>query len=56
LSCDSGQPRGKDDKHIREVKARGAVVLAIAKESNKQVCKVADVVVTIPDVDSFIAR
>lgn len=41
--------------NIREVKARGAVVLAIAKESNKQVCKVADVVVTIPDVDSFIA-
>jgi len=33
--------------NIREVKARGAVVLAIAKESNKQVCKVADVVVTI---------
>jgi len=32
--------------NIREVKARGAVVLAIAKESNKQVCKVADVVVT----------
>ena len=41
--------------NIREVKARGAVVLAIAKESNKQVCKAADVVVTIPDVDSFIA-
>jgi len=41
--------------NIREVKARGATVLAIAKESNKQVLKVADVVVTIPDVDSLIA-
>ncbi|HHV29470.1 glutamine--fructose-6-phosphate transaminase (isomerizing) [Acetivibrio mesophilus] len=41
--------------NIKEVKARGAVVLAIAKESNKQVCKAADVVVTIPDVDSLIA-
>lgn len=41
--------------NIREVKARGATVLAIAKESNKQVSKAADVVVTIPDVDSLIA-
>ncbi|HOM03146.1 MAG TPA: glutamine--fructose-6-phosphate transaminase (isomerizing) [Acetivibrio sp.] len=41
--------------NIKEVKARGAVVLAIAKESNKQVSKVADVVVAIPDVDSLIA-
>ena len=41
--------------NIREVKARGATVLAIAKESNKQVLKAADVVVTIPDVDSLIA-
>jgi glucosamine--fructose-6-phosphate aminotransferase (isomerizing) len=41
--------------NIREVKARGATVLAIAKESNKLVPKVADVVVTIPDVDSLIA-
>lgn len=41
--------------NIKEVKARGAVVLAIAKESNKQVYKAADVVVTIPDVDSLIA-
>lgn len=41
--------------NIREVKARGATVLAIAKESNNQVLKAADVVVTIPDVDSLIA-
>ncbi|WP_010248471.1 glutamine--fructose-6-phosphate transaminase (isomerizing) [Acetivibrio cellulolyticus] len=41
--------------NIREVKARGATVLAITKESNQQVEKVADVVVTIPDVDSLIA-
>ena len=41
--------------NIREVKARGATVLAIAKESNQQVCKAADVVVTIPDVYSLLA-
>jgi glucosamine--fructose-6-phosphate aminotransferase (isomerizing) len=41
--------------NIREVKARGATVLAIAKESNQQVSKAADVVVTIPDIDSLIA-
>jgi len=41
--------------NIREVKARGATVLAIAKESNQQVAKAADVVFTIPDVDSLVA-
>jgi glucosamine--fructose-6-phosphate aminotransferase (isomerizing) len=41
--------------NIKEVKARGAVVLAIARESNEQVHKVADEVFTIPDVDAFIA-
>ena len=41
--------------NIREVKARGAIVLAIAKESNQQVNKAADVVITIPDVDSLVA-
>ncbi|AEV69518.1 glutamine--fructose-6-phosphate transaminase (isomerizing) [Acetivibrio clariflavus] len=41
--------------NIREVKARGATVLAIAKESNKQAEKAADVVFTIPDVDSLVA-
>jgi len=41
--------------NIREVKARGAIVLAIAKEGNQQVAKAADVVFTIPDVDSLVA-
>jgi len=41
--------------NIKEVKARGAIVLAIARESNEQVHKVADVVFTIPDVDPFLA-
>ncbi|PQQ68328.1 glutamine--fructose-6-phosphate transaminase (isomerizing) [Acetivibrio saccincola] len=41
--------------NIKEVKARGATVLAIARESNEQVHKVADEVFTIPDVDPFIA-
>ncbi|HQA58674.1 MAG TPA: glutamine--fructose-6-phosphate transaminase (isomerizing) [Acetivibrio sp.] len=45
----------KTISNIKEVKARGAIVLAITKESNKQVGKVADVVVTVPDVDSLIA-
>lgn len=41
--------------NIKEVKARGATVLAIAKESNKQVYKAADEVFTFPDVDSLVA-
>lgn len=41
--------------NIREVKARGATVLAIAKESNQQVAKAADVVFSIPDIDSLVA-
>ena len=41
--------------NIREVKARGAVVLAITQEKNKEVEKVADVVIKIPDVDSLVA-
>lgn len=36
--------------NIREVKARGAVVMAITQERNKDVAKVADTVVTIPDI------
>ncbi|MFZ5985698.1 MAG: glutamine--fructose-6-phosphate transaminase (isomerizing) [Bacillota bacterium] len=55
--CPMTQDRLMDKmiSNIKEVKARGAVVLAIAKESNKQVHKAADVVVTIPDIDSLIA-
>ena len=41
--------------NIKEVKARGAVVMAITQERNKDVEKVADIVVTIPDVDSILA-
>ena len=39
--------------NIREVKARGAVVLAVTTEKNReQAAKVADEVITIPDMDS----
>jgi len=42
--------------NIREVKARGAVVLAITQEKNKEeLQKTADMVLTIPDVDSLTA-
>jgi glutamine---fructose-6-phosphate transaminase (isomerizing) len=41
--------------NIKEVKARGATVLAITQEKNKQVAKVADEVVWIPNVDPLIA-
>lgn len=41
--------------NIREVKARGAVVMAITQERNTYVEKVADIVVTIPDVDPMLA-
>lgn len=41
--------------NIKEVKARGAVVMAITQERNRDVEKVADMVITIPDVDSVLA-
>ena len=42
--------------NIREVKARGAVVLAITQQKNAEVLeKVADMVVTIPDIDPLLA-
>ncbi len=42
--------------NIREVKARGAVVLAITQEKNcEELKKTADLVITIPDVDSLTA-
>lgn len=42
--------------NIREVKARGAVVLAIAaKRHAEEVGKVADAVITIPDIDPLLA-
>ena len=41
--------------NIREVKARGAVVMAITQERNAGVEKVADMVINIPDVDPLLA-
>ncbi len=41
--------------NIKEVKARGAVVMAITQEKNKEVEKAADIVIKIPDVDSVLA-
>lgn len=42
--------------NVREVKARGAVVLAITCEKHaSDVAKIADSVITIPDVDSLLA-
>lgn len=41
--------------NIKEVKARGAVVMAVTQERNREVEKVADIVITIPDVDSILA-
>lgn len=41
--------------NIKEVKARGAVVLAVTVESNKDVEKEADYVLKIPDVDPMLA-
>ncbi|MDY4976925.1 MAG: glutamine--fructose-6-phosphate transaminase (isomerizing) [Clostridia bacterium] len=41
--------------NIKEVKARGAVVLAVTMESNKDVEKEADYVLKIPDVDPMLA-
>lgn len=41
--------------NIKEVKARGATVLAITQEKNKEVEKAADMVIKIPNVDSLIA-
>ncbi len=41
--------------NIKEVKARGAVVMAITQEHNEEVEKVSDLVIKIPDVDSLLA-
>lgn len=41
--------------NIKEVKARGAHVIAIAKEGNTEIEKVADKVIYIPQVDDVIA-
>lgn len=41
--------------NIKEVKARGAIILAITQSKNKDVEKVADLVVKIPDIDPLLA-
>ena len=41
--------------NIREVKARGATVLAITQQKNTEVEKLADIVVFIPDIDPLLA-
>ncbi len=41
--------------NIREVKARGAVVMVITQQKNTEVGKVADMVITIPDIDPILA-
>ena len=41
--------------NIKEVKARGAVVMVITQERNREIEKVADMVITIPNVDSVLA-
>jgi glucosamine--fructose-6-phosphate aminotransferase (isomerizing) len=41
--------------NIREVKARGAVVMAITQQKNAEVEKLADMVVSIPDIDPLLA-
>lgn len=41
--------------NIREVKARGAVVMVITQERNAEISKVADMVINIPDIDPVLA-
>lgn len=41
--------------NIKEVKARGAVIMAITQERNTDIEKTADIVVTVPNVDALTA-
>ena len=41
--------------NMEEVRARGAYVIAVAKEKNKEVEKSADKVIYIPDVDDILS-
>lgn len=41
--------------NLKEVKARGAVVMAITQEKNRNIDDIADMVITIPDVDPLVA-
>ncbi len=41
--------------NVKEVKSRGAVVMAITQEKNRHIGDIVDMVITIPDVDPFVA-
>lgn len=41
--------------NIREVKARGAIVISVTQEKNKDVEEVSDIVINIPNVNSFLS-
>lgn len=46
---------GKMVGNIREVKARGAEVLAVTQKSNTEVNRIADMVINIPDINPVLA-
>ncbi len=51
----------KDDTHeamlnsIREVKTRGAPVIAVASEGDETIREIADFVITVPEVDTMLS-
>ncbi|MGH8886105.1 MAG: glutamine--fructose-6-phosphate transaminase (isomerizing) [Egibacteraceae bacterium] len=49
-----GHVRGKVLSNIREVKARGAVVLAVATEGDAEICEHTDHVVYVPEVHELL--
>ena len=53
--CTYGPLREKMVSNIREVKARGAIVLALAEEGQTQVAEAADHVVWLPKADPLLA-
>ena len=53
--CTYGPLREKMVSNIREVKARGAIVLALAEEGQPQVAEAADHVVWLPKADHMLA-
>ena len=53
--CTYGPLREKMVSNIREVKARGAIVLALAEEGQPQVAEAADHVVWLPKADPLLA-
>ena len=54
MSINSGLFKDKMISNIREIKARGGVVLAITTKKNEdEIKKAADTVITIPDMDNI---